>query len=50
LGCYIYHASVGSAKVKSRIQEQWERAEKRCDICRNSDAIIEEAEALQQAY
>jgi hypothetical protein len=22
----------------------------RCDVCQNSDAMIEEAEALQQAY
>ena len=41
---------MGSAEVKSRIQEQWERAEEHCDICQNSDAIIEEAEALRQAY
>ena len=41
---------MGSAEVKSRIQERWERAEERCDICRNSDAIMEEAEALRQAY
>jgi hypothetical protein len=24
--------------------------EERCDICQNSDAMIEEAEALRQAY
>jgi hypothetical protein len=41
---------VGSAEVKSCIQEQWERAKECCDICRNSDAIMEEAEALRQAY
>ena len=27
-----------------------EEGEERCDVCQNSDAIMEEAEALQQAY
>ena len=36
LGCYVYHASVGSPKVKSRIQGQWEGADGRVIVASNA--------------
>jgi ATP-dependent DNA helicase RecQ len=36
LGCYVYHANVGNPKVKSRIQEQWERADGRVIVASNA--------------
>ena len=36
LGCHVYHASVGSPEVKSRIQEQWGRANGRVVVASNA--------------
>jgi RecQ family ATP-dependent DNA helicase len=36
LGCHIYHANIGSPEVKSRIQEQWGRAEGRVVVASNA--------------
>ena len=36
LGCHIYHASIGSPEAKSRIQEQWERADGRVIVASNA--------------
>ena len=36
LGCHVYHANVGSAKAKSRIQERWEDADGRVIVASNA--------------
>ena len=36
LGCHVYHASVGSPEVKSRIQGQWEGADGRVIVASNA--------------
>lgn len=35
LGCYIYHASIGSPEIKSCIQDRWEQADRHMVVASN---------------